>query len=114
MVSKEDYTVIKEMALNNIPLVKIGWKYNVHKKIIRRIIFGHYLKPREKIYMNQNGICNGCKEHIPFRKSTVDHIIPRSKGGITNKDNIQMLCRSCNGIKANHDMDFLYRMLNKK
>lgn len=30
---------------------------------------------------------------------TVDHILPRSKGGATTQDNIQLLCRRCNTAK---------------
>ena len=32
---------------------------------------------------------------------TMDHIIPKSKGGTTTQDNIQLLCEKCNRIKKN-------------
>jgi len=33
---------------------------------------------------------------------TMDHILPRSKGGGTNQENIQLLCRHCNKVKKNY------------
>lgn len=45
--------------------------------------------------------CAICKMHsknkIPFQ---VDHIIPMNKGGKSVLDNLQILCRKCNGIKS--------------
>jgi 5-methylcytosine-specific restriction endonuclease McrA len=33
---------------------------------------------------------------------TLDHIIPKSKGGTKHEKNIQLLCCNCNNIKGNH------------
>ena len=49
---------------------------------------------------NYTCACCGKKEHnrIYFQ---VDHIIPMNRGGKSTLDNLQILCRTCNGIKGN-------------
>jgi len=58
---------------------------------------------REKMqaYERQGGKCAICKQHFDIDEMEGDHIIPWSKGGLTNSDNCQMLCISCNRQKSN-------------
>lgn len=37
-----------------------------------------------------------------YHPLTVDHIVPKSKGGKAHIDNLQPMCFSCNQLKANH------------
>jgi len=36
---------------------------------------------KERLYKEQNGICNGCLIQFEMRNMEIDHIIPKSKGG---------------------------------
>ena len=45
----------------------------------------------------------GAKENI-----TIDHIVPLSKGGGSQMDNLQLLCKSCNCSKQARTVDYRF------
>ena len=51
-------------------------------------------------YETQGGICPKCGKHYAIEEMEGDHIVPWSKGGKTVPENLQMLCRRCNGLKS--------------
>ena len=60
-------------------------------------------KLREEIKQRDNYTCQNCGLSIYDEKNLlleIDHIIPLSKGGITNHDNLQTLCWKCNRKKG--------------
>ncbi len=48
--------------------------------------------------MFQDNECKFCKM---TKNLTIDHIVPLSKGGARTKDNLQILCTTCNSKKGN-------------
>lgn len=56
---------------------------------------------RETIYARDRGQCQYCQRPVGRREVTYDHIVPRSRGGLTAWENIVIACRPCNQKKAN-------------
>jgi 5-methylcytosine-specific restriction endonuclease McrA len=83
---------------------KIRW--NKFRFLVDPIIDGTIVEPRffefefRKDLFDKSPICRLCKNEIhSLDDSTVDHIIPYSKGGKTTPDNGQLAHRSCNARK---------------
>lgn len=55
---------------------------------------------RQRSYEAQNGRCVICGDQFELDRMDADHIEPWSKGGRTEPDNCQMLCRACNRAKG--------------
>ena len=55
---------------------------------------------RRILYGKQEGFCNGCDLHFRLRNLTLDHIVPRSRGGAHTDSNLQLLCQACNSKKG--------------
>ncbi len=72
-----------------------------------------YRKNGHILYGQQEGQCNGCKVLFPFRNFTIDHIVPRSRGGTDHIENLQLLCGACNSIKGDRDQAYLMARLRE-
>ena len=62
---------------------------------------------KDYLYGKQGGDCAGCRTHFEKRHLEIDHIVPVSKGGNHERDNLQLLCGSCNRMKGDRPMEYL-------
>lgn len=55
---------------------------------------------RQNVYSRDMGLCQYCLTHVPRGDSTFDHVVPKSKGGLTTWENIVIACLPCNQKKG--------------
>ena len=62
---------------------------------------------KERLFKEQNGLCNACGRKFEIWDFEFDHIIPKAKGGDDYYENYQLLCGTCNRIKGVRPMEYL-------
>ena len=85
------------------------WSRKNKEKVVQRALLRKYrvrgakgkhtLEEWEELKKRFHYKCSHCKKKV---KLTRDHIIPITKGGTNDIDNIQPLCQPCNSRKFNH------------
>jgi 5-methylcytosine-specific restriction endonuclease McrA len=64
---------------------------------------------RAKIYKSSGGICEYCLCPIGLEEATVDHVIPKSRGGADHVYNLALACYDCNQAKGDLTvLEFVY------
>jgi 5-methylcytosine-specific restriction endonuclease McrA len=66
----------------------------------RRIPFQSRALSRKNILLRDRSTCQFCGRVMPTGELTLDHVIPRSRGGHTDWDNLVACCHSCNNRKG--------------
>ncbi len=79
-----------EMALPSV----ISLKRYVHAD--RRPAFTRF-----NVFLRDRFSCQYCGDRLPTPELTFDHVIPRSRGGRTNWQNVVTACSACNLRKGN-------------
>ncbi len=92
---KEDNVEYGARPLEDLTLHKLGKINPDLEKKIRAEVFE---KSKDKEGYYTCAVCTKkAKNRIYFQ---IDHIVPMNKGGKTKIENLQVLCRKCNGIKS--------------
>lgn len=75
--------------------------------VIRLIAYRHIPQQtralsRKNILLRDRNTCQYCGVLLPSSELTLDHIVPRSRGGQSTWENLVACCHACNHKKGNH------------
>ena len=56
---------------------------------------------RKNILLRDRNTCQYCAQVLPSSELTLDHVIPRSRGGLSTWENLVACCHICNRKKGN-------------
>ena len=56
---------------------------------------------RKNILLRDRNTCQYCGAMLPSAELTLDHVIPRSRGGTSTWENLVACCHACNRVKGN-------------
>ena len=108
-------TAIKLLVLEKIHVLEYYQNWEVHSpsttlKVPSVVISKFFVRwPRNVKYSRANVMlrdkyfCQFCKEKFQLADLTIDHVVPKSKGGKTSWTNVVTSCRRCNFHKGDDE-----------
>ena len=56
---------------------------------------------KKSLWHRDLGVCQYCHKKVALPTATIDHVIPKSRGGDHTWENLVIACSKCNGKKGN-------------
>lgn len=95
----EDYQIkwLNNSKLQFPAILKLKTPHKQHYKT--------YHFNRDVIIKRDNATCQYCEEQLVKSEITIDHIVPKYKGGKSNFYNCVVACKSCNNLKSHMSLE---------
>lgn len=91
--AKQDDIITTVSAIVLIPKVITLTEYETMPRRVMRF-------RRRDVFTRDDHTCQYCGDKFPPDQLTLDHVVPRSRGGATTWENCVTSCRPCNTVKA--------------
>ena len=69
---------------------------------------------KRNLMTRDEGACQYCGHEVRSERATVDHVLPRARGGVHRWDNVVLSCKPCNGRKDSRTPEEAGMALRKK
>jgi 5-methylcytosine-specific restriction endonuclease McrA len=84
----------------NIPFpTKVRYTSGILIGKIRHITRGVKLS-RKSLFLRDKGLCQYCDKKLVLKSCTIDHVVPKSRGGGHDWNNVVLCCTKCNQRKG--------------
>jgi 5-methylcytosine-specific restriction endonuclease McrA len=95
--TEEEHGAILHAARLHIPMPSV-----IRLLEYRRIPHQTRALSRKNILLRDRNSCQYCGLVLPPAELTLDHVVPRSRGGLSTWENLVACCHTCNRKKGNH------------
>jgi 5-methylcytosine-specific restriction endonuclease McrA len=93
--------VVEEYDSVDIRSTTTSFKLPKVLRLFTRFRYQKHVKfSRDNVFIRDNYSCQYCGQAFMRQLLTLDHVIPRSKGGGTNWQNVVTCCQKCNNKKG--------------
>jgi len=100
----DDWCQLSQFEHNGHFINTVRFRVRVPEVIILRVFNGFVRQEirfsRRNIFERDKNTCQYCGRKMPKTELTLDHVIPRSRGGIDSWDNLVLACMYCNVRKG--------------
>ena len=114
-VSKKAYDLVIERLKKEVPPDLFRGKpiFRTDRPTRNDVLYKKVPTKEDRFYLygKQNGKCCGCNTQFEIQHLEIDHIVPRSQGGGSERENLQLLCGHCNRTKGDRPMEYLMARL---
>ena len=103
--SEEEHATQLHAARMRVPMPSV-----IRLLEYRRIPHQTRALSRKNILLRDRNTCQYCGTCLPAAELTLDHVIPRSRGGVSTWENLVACCHTCNRRKGNQMIHELEEM----
>lgn len=83
----------------------------MRNRISKRLENAFSIAHRRDKLIEQNFMCKYCYSILTQREATIDHVKPKIKGGLNEKENMVVSCVQCNKCKGSMNLTDFYRAI---
>jgi len=69
---------------------------------------------RQRVIKRDESTCQICFKKLSPREITMDHKIPKSRGGANTYENLRVACSPCNNLRGNDDPDWMHGLHSRR
>jgi hypothetical protein len=91
-----DARLFEVRSPSQVALVPDHIIFNINRALVPR----QPMPSRHGIYERDNGQCAYCGKDLSLAASTLDHVLPQSRGGLSTWENLVNSCAPCNQRKG--------------